>query len=97
MNELDLLPNFICVECWDKIQLFHVFYVSAKITQENYLKNLVKEEVTDNDDGEYNEDSSSIDDAKFETKICVEILNSMTSFLFIFCLNVFIAVYIKNS
>lgn len=40
MNQIDLLPKIVCVECWVKTEAFHVFYESVKLARENYLRKI---------------------------------------------------------
>lgn len=40
-----MLPNFVCVECWEKTESFHRFHRSVYAAQENFLSGLVKCEI----------------------------------------------------
>lgn len=40
-----MLPKSICVECLKKAEEFHTFYQSVQIAQEQYLRQIVKNEV----------------------------------------------------
>lgn len=41
----DLLPKFVCVQCWAKLADFHEFYKAVDVARNAYFNNRVKEEV----------------------------------------------------
>lgn len=41
----DILPKFLCNDCWPKLEQFHEFYNAVAEAKSVYLKNTVKEEV----------------------------------------------------
>lgn len=47
MNESDLLPKQVCIECWTRINKFHEFYEDVLSEQAIYLNDLVKYEHVD--------------------------------------------------
>lgn len=48
MNESDLLPKQVCIECWTRIDNFHEFHAQVLDAQANYLDDLIKYEQENN-------------------------------------------------
>lgn len=44
MIESDPLPNYVCMECWKKVESFDEFHTSVQTAQARYLSDLVKYE-----------------------------------------------------
>lgn len=46
MSENDLLPKFVCTECWTNLSKFHQFYITVNEAKEAYLAQIVKNELS---------------------------------------------------
>ncbi|XP_055314289.1 transcription factor grauzone-like isoform X2 [Sitodiplosis mosellana] len=53
VNNLDILPKIICIECWDKVESFRKFSEEVIALREEYLRQHLNSAVKDEDYGEY--------------------------------------------
>lgn len=46
ISEDDVFPNYVCIDCWTKLNDFHTFYIGVDEAKSIFLKNMTREELT---------------------------------------------------
>lgn len=72
MHETDTFPNYVCADCWEKIEEFHKFHRSVQRAQANYVKEFVK---CENVEPDVHDEPVPTDCSSAEELICTEMMS----------------------